>query len=276
MKKTIHLYLVSDSTGETVLSVARSAFAHFEGFKIEEHLWSLVRTKGQIDKLSNQIQKNQGIVMFTIANEALQKYLREICVELQVLAIPILSEVVSTISSYLGVKAISQPGRQHAMNEDYFSRINAINFSLAHDDGQSYFDISNADIILVGPSRTSKSPTSIYLAYRGYKTANIPFISGQKLPDILTTLEKPLIIGLLINSERLIEIRKTRLVNLNQSSNNNYIDYDAVDKELLQAKKLYQRYGWPIIEVTRKSVEETSANIIKLYEQKKLKSSRDL
>ncbi len=275
MKKIIHIYLVSDSTGETVSSVARSSLAHFENLIIEEHLWSLVRTKGQIDKLAGTLQKTPGIVMFTVVNEELQQYLRETCAKLQILAIPVLSEVVATISSYLGVKSISQPGRQHIMNEEYFTRINAINFALAHDDGQSYFDINNADIVLVGPSRTSKSPTSIYLAYRGYKTANVPFVVGQKLPEVLDTLINPLIVGLLLNPERLVEIRKNRLINLNEVANYNYIDSDLVHKEVIEAKKIYQQHGWPIIDVTRKSVEETSANIIKMYEQRRVRLARD-
>ena len=146
MKKKVHIYLVYDSTGETVLSVARSALAHFENLFIEEHLWSLVRTKGQIDKLSQALQKNDGIVMFTLVSEELQNYLRETCAKLKILAIPVLSEVVSALSSYLGVKTINQPGRQHAMNEEYFTRINAINFALDHDDGQANFDIKITNV----------------------------------------------------------------------------------------------------------------------------------
>lgn len=270
--KNIHIYLVSDSTGETVINVARSALAHFEDLHMEEHLWSLVRTKGQIDKLATALQKNKGIVMYTLVNEELQGYLREICSNLQILAIPVLLEVVSALSTYLGMKTINLPGRQHVLNEEYFTRISAINFALAHDDGQAYFDISNADIILVGPSRTSKSPTSIYLAYRGYKTANIPYVSGQKLPEIIEKLEKPLIVGLLVSPERLVDIRKNRINNLNDATNYNYIDYDKVQEEVLEAKKIYQKNKWPIIDVTKKSVEEAATNIISLYEQKKLRN----
>ena len=270
--KNIHIYLVSDSTGETVINVARSALAHFEDLHMEEHLWSLVRTKGQIDKLATALQKNKGIVMYTLVNEELQGYLREICSNLQILAIPVLLEVVSALSTHLGMKTINLPGRQHVLNEEYFTRISAINFALAHDDGQAYFDISNADIILVGPSRTSKSPTSIYLAYRGYKTANIPYVSGQKLPEIIEKLEKPLIVGLLVSPERLVDIRKNRINNLNDITNYNYIDYDKVQEEVLEAKKIYQKNKWPIIDVTKKSVEEAATNIISLYEQKKLRN----
>ena len=268
---SIHIYLVSDSTGETVSNIARASLAHFEGLLVEEHLGSLIRTKAQIDKLALSLQKNHGIVMFTLANEELQEYLRETCTKLEVLAIPVLAEVVSTLSSYLGVKTINLPGRQHTMNEEYFTRINAINFTLAHDDGQAAFDASKADIILVGPSRTSKSPTSIYLAYRGYKTANIPFVKAQKLPKFLDEDNGLFVVGLLISPERLIDIRKNRIVSLNDMNNSNYVDYLEVEQEIAEAKKIYRQHNWPIIDVTRKSVEETAANIIKLYELKRAK-----
>lgn len=264
MSKRVHVYLVSDSTGETVSNVARSALAHFEDLKIEEHLWTLVRTKGQIDKLISSLQKNKGIVLFTIANIEMQEYLREACAKLQILAIPVLAELIDTLSSYLEIKAINQPGRQYTMNEEYFSRINAINFAISHDDGQANFDLKTADIVLVGPSRTSKSPTSMYLSYRGYKTANIPFVGGQKFPEII---EGPFVVGLIINPERLIEIRKNRILNMKEINNSSYVDYDQVHQELMEAKKLYQQKNWPTIDVTRKSVEETSANIIKLYNE---------
>lgn len=269
MTKTIHVYLVSDSTGETVLSIARSALAHFDGIIVEEHLWSLVRTKGQIDRLVKQLEKDHGIVMFTMVNEELKEYLSEECEKLHVLAIPVLSEVVKSLSNYLEVKVTNQPGRQHTMDEEYFKRMNAINFALTHDDGQAFFDLEAADIILVGPSRTSKSPTSIYLAYRGYKTANIPYVFGQKLPESLEKVQKTLIVGLLINPERLVDIRKNRLININDVSNYNYIDHDMVHEEIAEAKRIYKQHNWPIIDVTRKSVEEVAANIITIYNQKK-------
>ena len=269
MSNIIQIYLVSDSTGETVTNVSRSALAHFDDIKTEEHLWALVRTKGQIDKLVSHIQKKKGIVMFTIANPELQEYLRDICAKLQVLAITVLSEVVSILSSYLAVKPLIQPGRQHKMNEEYFCRINAINFALSHDDGQANFDLDKAEIIIVGPSRTSKSPTCMYLAYRGYKAANVPFIYNQKLAEIK---EGPFMVGLTINPEVLIEIRKNRILNLKDIKNTNYVDYEHVKNEIREAKKFYQQMNWPTIDVTRKSVEETAANIIKLYEQVKLRN----
>lgn len=271
MKKNIKLYLVSDSTGETVISIAKAAVAHFNDLKAEEHLWGLVRTKGQIDKFIRTIQKDPGIVMFTIANDELQDYLRKECVKLGVLAIPVLAEVVTTLSIYLGLRPESQPGRQHKMDDEYFSRINAINFSLSHDDGQGNNELDKADIIILGPSRTSKSPTCVYLSYRGYKAANVPIILGQSLPKILEELSNPLIVGLTIDPRRLVEIRKNRLINILEKNHNDYVDYEFVEQEVLEAKKLYKLHNWAVIDVTRKSVEETAANIIKLYENKKSK-----
>lgn len=268
MKKTIRVYLVSDSTGETVMGVSRSAFAHFDGFLIEERLWSLVRTKGQIDRLVKELEKEHGIVMFTLVNEELRGYLSEVCAKLHILAIPVLSEVVKSLSTYLKVKITNEPGRQHALDEEYFKRMNAINFALAHDDGQAYFDLKDADIILVGPSRTSKSPTSIYLAHRGYKTANVPFVLGQNIPESLEKLDKAFVVGLLINPDRLIEIRKNRFSNINEVNASNYVDYDQIHKEITEAKRMYKKNNWPIIDVTRKSVEEVAANIIAIYTAK--------
>jgi regulator of PEP synthase PpsR (kinase-PPPase family) len=268
MTKKIHVYLVSDSTGETVLSIARAALAHFDAVQIEEHLWSLVRTKGQIDRLAKQMEKDHGIVMFTIIDEEIKAYLNEVCAKLHILAIPVLSGIVNSLANYLEVKISKQPGRQHNLDEEYFKRMNAINYALIHDDGQAYFDLNDADIILVGPSRTSKSPTSIYLAYRGFKTANVPYVLGQKLPDSLKSLKKALIVGLLINPDRLVDIRKNRLVHLNDVNNNTYTDQDLVYEEIAEARKVFKQNNWPIIDVTRKSVEEVAANIISMYNQK--------
>lgn len=267
MERNVKVFLVSDSTGETVTNISRSVFAHFDNLDVEEHLWSMVRSKKQIDKLEKMMSDKDSIVMFTFSNEELQNYLLNTCTAHNILAIPVLSQVVSILSTYLKQKPIYASGRQHKMNEEYFSKISAINYALEHDDGQAYHNLKEAEIILIGPSRTSKSPTSIYLAYRGYKVANIPFINGQELPQILFELKDKLIVGLIINCERLIELRKNRLLNLKENSNSNYTDYEQVTQEIMAARKLYQKYNWPVIDVTRKSVEETCANIIQFYEQ---------
>lgn len=267
--KEIDVYIVSDSTGETVLNVSRAALSHFENIEVIEHTWSMVRTKLQIDKLIDTLKKRPGIVLFTLMDSDHQHYLRDSCSKINVLAIPVLSEIVSVLSTYLNKPLVNIPGRKHALNEEYYSRINAINYAIAHDDGQSYLDISKADIILVGPSRTSKSPTSIYLAYRGYKTANIPYVLDQELPNQLFEVKKPLIIGLWINPESLVEIRKNRLANFDKEQIN-YTNFDTVREELLQARKLYKKNNWPIIDVSKKSVEETATSIINFYENRNI------
>jgi [pyruvate, water dikinase]-phosphate phosphotransferase / [pyruvate, water dikinase] kinase len=267
--RKIHIYLISDSTGETVTSVARSALAHFEDIVIEEHLWSLLRTKGQIEELSNYLVKEPGIVMYTMVDKKLEKLLKEVCIRLNVPCVSALARVVSDLSSCLDLKKNVRPGSQHELSENYFSRIEAVNFAITHDDGQSTWDLGEADIILVGVSRTSKSPTCIYLAYRGYRTANVPFISGCSLPDSLYAAKKPLIVGLTIGADTLVQIRKNRLLALHESNDTNYVDYFSVKVEIADAKKIFMSNNWPIIDVTKRSVEETSASIIQLCEKKK-------
>jgi regulator of PEP synthase PpsR (kinase-PPPase family) len=265
--KRFHLHLVSDSTGETVCSVARAAIVQFEGVDAEEHVWSLVRTKTQIEKVLAKITENPGIVMYTIVGKELRDALQEGCSKLGVPCIPVLSRVIADLSTYLNMKISPQPGRQHELDEDYFQRVEAINFTLSHDDGQATWDINDADIILVGASRTSKSPTCVYLAYRGYRAANVPFVMGCPLPDSLLSATKPLVVGLTIGSDRLIQIRKNRLLALNEDNETDYVDMDAVKEEIAAARKLFLRHNWPMIDVTRRSVEETAATIIQMYQE---------
>jgi [pyruvate, water dikinase]-phosphate phosphotransferase / [pyruvate, water dikinase] kinase len=267
--KKVCLYLISDSTGETVVSVAKSAFAHFKDVIVEEHLWVLFRTEEHIKKLKLELEKKPGIVMYTLVDSESIEKVREVCRENKVPCIPVLAKIVAEIQSYLQMDTINQPGRQHALNEQYFSRIDAINYALSHDDGQAPWGLEEADIILVGPSRTSKSPTCMYLAYRGYKSANIPYVKTSALPDNIFSLTKPLIIGLTINVENLMHIRKNRLKAINNSENLNYADEEKIREEIKESRSLYARCNWPIVDVTRSSVEETAARIIQLYEIKK-------
>lgn len=267
--KKFHLHLVSDSTGETVCSVARAAIVQFQGLDAEEHVWSLVRTKNQIEKVIAGITEKPGIVMYTLVGKELRDLLQDGCAKLNVPCVPVLSRVLADLSAYLNMKISPQPGRQHELDEDYFSRVEAINFTLSHDDGQSTWDINDADIILVGASRTSKSPTCVYLAYRGYRAANIPFVMGVPLPDSLHQATRPLIVGLTIGSDRLIQIRKNRLLALHEDKETDYVDVDAVKEEITEARRLFSRNHWPVIDVTRRSVEETAATIIQLYQEKR-------
>lgn len=269
MRNSIHLHLISDSTGETVSSVSRAAMGQFEHVEAEEHVWSLVRTKGQVEKVLEEISRNPGFVMYTISNKNLKKQLKIGCEKLKVPCVAILSRVISDLSGYLGINPSQQVGKQHELDDDYFNRVEAMNFSLSHDDGQSAWDLEEADIVLVGVSRTSKSPTTMYLAQRGYRTANIPFVPGGELPGNLESLKGPLIIGLTINSEILMQIRKNRMLSIKSDTESLYTDRGEIKDELAKARKLFSKHGWPVIDVSRKSVEETAAQIIKLYQEKK-------
>ena len=266
--KKIHIYLISDSTGETVDNVAKSALAHFDGLKVEKHLRSMIRKESQLEELGREFERNPGVVMSTIASTVLNKKLKELCIKLNILYIPVLAKVISDLSNYLHIPSIDLPGRQHELNENYFERINTVNYTLTHDDGVGLHDLEEADIVLVGVSRSSKSPTSIYLAYRGYRCANVPFVKDQKLPEELFKLKKPLIVGLTINLERLIDIRKNRLLSIGEEKGFLYTNIEEVAEESEQAMRLFRKNNWPLIDVTRRSIEETASMIIKLFEKK--------
>ena len=270
--KHFHLHLVSDSTGETVSSVSRAALAQFDAVEPEEHIWSLVRTKSQMDRVLAGVHANPGIVLYTIVDKKLRDLLKAECLKIGVPCVPVIARVVTEMATYLQIESSNLPGRQHELNESYFSRVEAINYALAHDDGQAHWDLEEADIVLVGVSRTSKSPTCVYLAYRGYKAANIPFVAGCPLPPELETLTRPLIVGLTIDVERLLQIRKTRLQSLKQEEHTNYIDLEQVQQETQEAKRFFTQRRWPQIDVTRRSVEETAAQIMQLH-QKRLDKS---
>lgn len=266
-KKNINLHLVSDSTGETVGSVARAALAQFDDVETEEYSWTLVRSKAQIEKVIESIIAYPGIVMYTLVDDSLRDMLKIECARRGLPCIAVIAGVVAEISSYLGVKSHALPGRQHELNEEYFTRVDAINYALTHDDGQGHWELEEADIILVGISRTSKSPTCVYLAYKGLKAANVPFVLDCPLPPVLETIKKPLIVGLTINPERLQQIRKTRLQSLNHDKDSNYIDMEYMQREIEQSRKLYNKHKWPVIDVTKRSVEETAATIIQYHKK---------
>lgn len=265
--RKFHLHLVSDSTGETVNSVSRSVLAQFESVDAEEHLWSLVRTKGQMERVLEGIEENPGVVVYTVVSDELQLILRDGCREIGVPCISVLSRIIREMSSYLGVEVSDRPGRQYELDEDYFSRIEAINFAISHDDGQQTKELSEADVVLVGPSRTSKTPTCVYLSYRGLYAANVPFVKDCPLPDGLLNLHGPLVVGLVISPERLVQIRRSRLQSLHEDRESSYIEIEKVKEEVQLAKKLFQEKKWPFIDVTRSSIEETVAKIINMFKE---------
>lgn len=262
--KQFHLHLVSDATGETINSVARACVIQFDDVRPVEHFWNLVRTDRQLDMVLEGVQENRGLVMFTLVDEKLRRRLQDFCREVQVPCIPVLDPLINALAAFLGVESQRQPGRQHALDAEYFGRMDAMDFALAHDDGQSSWDLHEADVILMGVSRTSKTPTCIYLANRGIKAANIPIVPGCPLPPEIEKLTRPLVVGLTKDPDRLVQIRRNRLKLLNQNESSTYVDPEVVRAEVTDARRMFTRRGWPVIDVSRRSIEETAAEIMML------------
>lgn len=259
-----HLHLVSDSTGETVTLLARASLVHFDDIQVKEHLWPLVRTKDQVQEVMEQIRNQPGFVMCTLVNEDNWQELKDECRLHQIPCIPVLDPVVAALGAYLNAKSHPRPGRQHAMDAEYFNRIEAMQYALSHDDGQMAHELIDADVVLVGVSRTSKTPTCIYLANRGIKAANIPFVPGCPLPEELFRENGPNVVGLTNDPKRLIEIRRQRLRFLDQDPDTDYVDEEAVKEEVSNARRLFTQYDWPVINVSRRSIEETAATILQI------------
>lgn len=258
----LHLHLVSDSTGETVTLLARACLVQFDDIKVREHLWPMVRTVDQVREVMERIRENPGFVMCTLVDEKNRAALEEGCRMHQITCIPVLDPVVAALGAYLNAESHPRPGGQHAMDQDYFNRIEAMQFALSHDDGQMTHELRNADVVLVGVSRTSKTPTCIYLANRGIKAANIPFVPGCPLPEELFLEEGPAVVGLTNDPKRLIEIRRQRLRFLDQDPDTDYVDEEAVKEEVNSARRLFTQHDWPVINVSRRSIEETAATIL--------------
>ena len=259
-----HLHLVSDSTGDTVHSVARACLVQFDEAQAIEHVWSMVRTRSQIERVISGIDANRGLVLFTMVDNTLRQSLQDGCRRLQVPAIPVLDPVIGALASYLGRESRGLPGKQHLLDSEYFARIDAMTFAINHDDGQSSWGIHDADVCLVGVSRTSKTPTCLYLANRGIKAANVPFVPGVSLPSDLLQATKPLIIGLTNDPERLIHLRRNRLSMLDHNEPTDYTDLEAVRAEVREARRVFAERHWPVIDVTRRSIEETASSVHKL------------
>lgn len=266
--KTCHIHLVSDSTGETLITVARACLAQFEDTHAIEHVWPMVRGASQLARVSGGIAAHPGIVMFTLVDDELRSALVDVCRQHGVPWIPVLDPVLAALGSYLNAQQLHEPGRQHLLDADYFGRIEAINFVMAHDDGQSTEDLENADVVLLGVSRTSKTPTCIYLANRGIKAANVPIVPNCPLPPGLESLTKPLIVGLTNDPNALVDVRRTRLRMLNQDRETPYTDLEAVKAEVSSARKLYLHHGWPVLDTTRRSIEETAAAIMQMIAER--------
>lgn len=257
-----HLHLVSDSTGETLISVSRAATTQYQGVASIEHVYPMMRTTQQLDRVISEIEAAPGLVLFTLVDPALVTKLEEACREMGCPCLSVLASVHQMIQSYLGAVSTPRPGAQHMLNADYFRRIDALNFTMMHDDGLMLEDIEEADVVLVGISRTSKTPTAIYLANRGIKTANIPLVPGAEIPEQLESAIRPLVVGLVASPDRIVQIRQNRLLSLNAGDQTEYVDKDLIARELIHARKLFAKHDWPVIDVTRRSIEETAATII--------------
>ena len=266
-----HLHLVSDSTGETLINVGRAAAAQYEGVSAIEHVYPLVRSGPQLERVISEIEAAPGLVLYTLVGQDLTQRLEAACRETGSPCLSVLQPVHALLQSYLGAASTARPGAQHVLNAEYFKRIDAMNFTLLHDDGHLPADLDDADVILVGVSRTSKTPTAVYLANRGVKTANIPLVPGVPPPTVLNSARRALIVGLVATPERIVQIRQNRLLSLNADDETSYVDRDAVAEEIAASRRLFARNNWPMIDVTRRSIEETAAAILDLYRDHRLR-----
>ena len=268
MSNTYEIYLVSDSTGETLERIFLAIKAQFKNFNYKTHYYSFTRTENQISKIIESSKKTKNsIFLYTIVDNKLAKYLAEECNRQKIPCFGVLGDLILSFSRLLNQKALHVPSGQHVMNDEYYKKIEAIQFTMNHDDGNSLDDIEKSDIILLGVSRTSKTPTSIYLANKGMKISNIPLVNEKSVPNILK--EKPnikCVVGLTAEPDRLVDLRKNRMQSINENDNKNYVDQDRIRTEIEDSKKLFLKYKWPSIDVTRKSVEETAASILKIHD----------
>jgi len=264
----LHLHLLSDSTGETLENIAKAALAQFDDVEVLRHFWPMVRSETHLERILGEIAQNPGLVIFTLVNPEIRRTLETRCRAIGLPAVAPLDPVNHALSSMLGQEMKARPGRQHTLDAAYFARVDAIQFTIAHDDGVNWENWEEADIVLAGVSRTSKTPTSIYLANRGYKVANIPIVPESPPPTTLFALRHPMVVGLTTSPERLIQVRRNRLLSLNQQDETSYVEHEAVQREVAYARRMFADNGWPVIDVTRRSIEETAAAIITLCNER--------
>jgi [pyruvate, water dikinase]-phosphate phosphotransferase / [pyruvate, water dikinase] kinase len=271
-----HLHLVSDSTGETLTTIAKAASVQYPQIRVIEHIYPLVRTQRQLDRVMQEVGSAPGIVLYTIVNTDLIQAIESKCRELKVPSLHVLTPIMKVFESYLGAPQTPVVAGQHTLDADYFRRIDALNFAMAHDDGQLPEDLNEADIIVMGISRTSKTPTSIYLAQRGFKTSNVPIVPSIPLPDALTQPHAAFVVCLVASPERIAEIRRNRVRLMADRNLDDYVDRGQIAQEVSHSRRLCAKHGWPVIDVTRRSVEETAATIIKLYNDRSAKLETEL
>jgi len=264
-----NVHLISDSTGETLNAIARAVAAQFEQVRALEHIYYLVRSERQLERVMQEVAEQPGIVLFTISNPKLRELLQRRCRELDTPCTAVLDSTVDMFGRYLGVTSSHKVAAQHSMDQSYFDRIEAVNFVMAHDDGAALHELHLADVVLTGVSRTSKTPTCVYLANRGVKAANVPLVPTQPAPVELLNLKNTLVVGLRITPDRLMQIRRNRLLGMGEDTETDYADEDAVREEVRESLRLFERMGWPSIDVSRRSVEETAAAILNLIAERR-------
>lgn len=264
-QRTFHLHMISDATGETLGTIARAVGVQYANVRAVEHLHPLVRSRRELERVLKEVEARPGIVLYTLFNRELSEELEQACKQLNVPCVAPLKHVLQVFESYLGMASTPTVAGQHQLDADYFRRIEALNFSMLHDDGHLPESLDHADIVLLGISRTSKTPTSIYLANRGFKTANVPLVPGMPLPPQLEQKTKAFVVALVASPERIAQVRQNRVIEQAHGHLEEYVDRDAIAAEIAQTRQLCARHGWPIIDVTRRSIEETAAAIIRLY-----------
>ena len=269
LPKFFHLHLISDATGETINAIAKAAIVQYSQIRSIEHVHSLVRTKRQLDRVFQEIESAPGIVLYTIVNPELAASLEDYCASLNVPCLPVLANIMKVFESYLGAPSTPTVGGQHVLDAEYFNRIDALNFTMSHDDGRLPENLNDADIVILGISRTSKTPTSIYLAQRGFKTTNVPLIPGIPLPPQLEKAENinVFVVGLVASADRISQVRRNRVLALADRDLNEYVDRDLIEEEITYTRRLCSRNNWPVIDVTRRSVEETAAAILQFHDR---------
>ncbi len=270
-----HVHLISDSTGETLNAITKAVCARFDNVLPIEHIYPLIRSSRQLERVLREVEAAPGVVVHTIVDREMRVALEDGGRRLECPCIAALDPMTAAFGRYLGASLTTRIGVQHALDTDYFNRIEALNYAIGHDDGQGGQDLDSADVILVGVSRTSKTPTSIYLAHRGVRAANVPLVPGASLPETLFKARRAMVVGLLVSPDRLIQIRRNRLLSLNETRESAYVDLDAVRDETVRARRLFEAQGWPVIDVTRRSVEETAAAIINLLNSRSVAVDAD-
>jgi len=266
----LHLHLLSDSTGETLEMIAKAALSQFDDVDVERHFWPMVRSQQHLDRIMSEITEYPGLVIFTLVNKEIRNSLETACTESGLATVSALDAVTNCLSRVLGQEQLHRPGRQHQMDAAYFRRVEAIQFTIAHDDGLLWEEWEEADIILAGVSRTSKTPTSIYLANRGFRCANIPVVPQSPPPQALFRLKRPMVVGLTTSPDRLVQVRRNRLLSLNQAPETDYVHKERVEDEVRYARRMFADNNWPVIDVTRRSIEETAAAVINLHNERRL------